>query len=151
MDQAKYYARAAVATAVLFLAYHIGVGQGRSEVEKAFLLSECVNARYSGLERLSDDAKDFLVYLAITREDKPIDLTTKEGLERYKKGSKRENGILIALRDTCKDLVGAGVTEFDNSGPNILKPEMKKVLEERWKKAIREAARKIEQGPGENS
>ncbi len=143
MEKAQYIGLSAAAATLLLVGYGFGFERGKSVAVNATEVTRCVNERYSGLNRLNEASQDFLVYLAVTREDKPVDLTNKKDLERYKDALRANEGVLVQLRNTCKRLVDAGVTEFaEDGGP--LKPEMKKVLEERWRKLLRKEAAVIE-------
>lgn len=65
----------------------------------------------------------------------------KKDFERYKKASGKMETELIHLKENCQQLVRAGVTDFAYSN-TALKPEMKKVLEERYRKLLRDEAGK---------
>jgi len=125
----------------LLLAYDYGKSNGRKEVKTEELLRSCINTRYAELEELKAQVKDYLVDISHARPEKPLDLSKKEDFDRYRKAMEKMDSELIHLRERCQQLIRAGVTDFAYSD-TALKPEMKKVLEERYRKLLRDEAGK---------
>jgi len=141
MNRAKHIGGTAAELLSLFLAYDYGKSNGRQEVKTEELLRSCVNTRYVEIEELKAQVKDYLVDISQARQVNPLDLSKKEDFDRYKKTARKMGSELIHLREHCQQLVRSGVTDFAYSD-TALKPEMKKVLEERYRKLLRDEAGK---------
>lgn len=141
MNKGGYVGWTAAFSLALFLAYDFGKSNGRNEVLNANLVEECANTRYSELEELKAKVVDYSTDLAANRAKQPLDLTIKRDLKKFKEGLAMAQVSLISLRETCKGLVAAGVTDFTlNSDNDFFTPEMKRRVIEQYLELLRRSA-----------
>lgn len=123
----------------LFLAYSFGVSQGKNESDKAWMLEECVNARFAAMDDLTSQVLTFIGWHVALEKDPPVTSHEKEETDKLLKGIRRHEFLRANLRDVCKAEVDAGVTDFTYEKQDVenrMKPWMIKRLEQEANKAV---------------